>query len=119
MIPVESWQAFGGVIGVVIALGSAAFALQRLGIIRKAAPPAPAAADPDTDIDEIGDLKNRVAVLEERSRKHEQALANIGKVHARIDDVATTTARIEGEITQMNRTLNLMLTHMLGEKPAS
>ena len=48
MIAIEAWQAFGGVLAVVIALGSGAFALQRLGILRPRVPaPAPTKIDPD------------------------------------------------------------------------
>ena len=120
MIPPESWQAFAGIGGVVVFLGGIALALQRLGIIRRPAPPAPPATpEPGAAEDGLEDLRERVAVLEEKSRKHDERLAGVGKVHARIDDVATTTARIEGEITQMNSTLNLMLRHLLGETPPS
>ena len=126
MISVEAWQAFGGLLAVLLALGGAALALQRLGILRRSPDPAPA---PPPSEDGGGDLvarvlalegragaiEERTAVLEERTRKHEDSLKGIGRLHARIDGVAETTGRIEGEITQMNRTLNLMLRHLLGE----
>ena len=129
MISVEAWQAFGGLLAVLIALGGAALALQRLGILRRAPDPAPAPAASEGEGDALaarvsalegraGSIEERTAVLEERTRKHERSLEGIGRLHARIDGVAETTGRIEGEITQMNRTLNLMLRHLLGEGEA-
>ena len=125
MIPVEAWQAFGGLLAVLTALGGGAFALQRLGILRRTPNPAPA---PSADEDggdltarvlalegRAGTIEERTAVLEERTRKHEDSLKGIGRLHARIDGVAETTGRIEGEIGQMNRTLGLMLRHLLKE----
>ena len=123
MISPEQWQAFGGVVAVIIALGGAALALQRLGIIRtrSAAPPAQApAGDASDDLTtRVTDLETRVAVIEERTRKNEEKLEGIGKLHMRIDGVVETTSRIEGELTQMHRTLHTMLKHMLGEKALS
>ena len=119
MIPIESWQAFGGVLAVIIALGGGVLALQRLGILRPKPAAVPPPAPAEKGFDDLGarvaDLESRVAVLDERSRKHERSLEGIGRLHGRIDGVAETTGRIEGEITQMNRTLNLMLRHLLGE----
>ena len=119
MIPLESWQAFAGIGAIIVFLGGVALALQRLGIIRRDASPASSAAPEPGGGGDVEDLRQRVAVLEEKSRKHDEQLEGFGRVHARVDDVATTTARIEGEITQMNSTLNLMLRHLLGEAPPS
>ena len=126
MISTETWQAFGGLLVVLIALGGAAVALQRLGIIRRSPGPAPAPAASEGEDGagaarmlalegRISSVEGRASVLEERTRKHERSLEGIGRLHARIDGVAETTGRIEGEITQMNRTLQLMLRHLLGE----
>ena len=124
MISVEAWQAFGGLLAVLIALGGAALALQRLGILRRAPDRAAPASEGEGGAlaarvsaleGRAGGIEERTAVLEERTRKHERSLEGIGRLHARIDGVAETTGRIEGEITQMNRTLNLMLRHLLGE----
>ena len=118
MISPDAWQAFGGVLAVIIALGGGVLALQRLGILRPkpaAVPPAPTEEGSDDLGARVADLESRVAVLDERTRKHERSLEGIGRLHGRIDGVAETTGRIEGEITQMNRTLNLMLRHLLGE----
>ena len=126
MIPVEAWQAFGGLLAVLTALGGGAFALQRLGILRRSPNPAPAPAPSADEGDDLaarvlalegraGTIEERTAILEERTRKHEDSLKGIGRLHARIDGVAETTGRIEGEIGQMNRTLGLMLRHLLKE----
>ena len=122
MIPdLEAWHAFGGVVVILMFLGGGALALQRLGVIRPrsaeaAAPGAPAGDVSDDLTGRVADLESRVAVIEERSKRNEQRLEGIGKLHGRIDGVVETTGRIEGEVTQMNRTLNVMLRHMLGEK---
>ena len=138
MITVETWQLFGGLLSILIALGGAAFALQRLGILRpKAAaspPPTPAGSDGPTArvvalethcavLDErtreyhvLPDLERRIAIIDERTRKHEQKLEGIGHLHARIDALSETSGRIEGELGQMNRQLSLVLSHLLGER---
>lgn len=116
MIPVEAWQAFGGVVAVVILLGGGALALQRLGILRSKSAPAPAKGDDDGLADRVAGVETRIAVLDERTRKHERALEGIGKLHARIDGVAETTSRIEGEISQMNRQMSLVVRHLMGER---
>ena len=118
MIPPEAWQAFGGVLAVVIGLGAGVLALQRLGILRaKPAAPAPAQDKPSDDlIDRVTNLETSVAVLEERTRNHDQDIQGLGRIHQRIDAVSETTKRIEGEISQMNRQLSLVSKHLMGER---
>ncbi len=115
MIDGDTWQIFGGLLGVLIALGGAALALQRLGILRPSRPAPPKGGEGDLP-GQVADLQRRVATLEERTRKHEGSLAGIGRVHQRIDGLAESTSRIEGEVTQMNRTLQVMLRHMMGDR---
>lgn len=116
MIAVETWQMFGGLLGILIALGGAALALQRLGILRSRTPPAPAVTSEGEEPEAIAELRMRVGVLEERTRQHEISLQGIGKVHARIDDVANGMSRLEGVTEQMNGTLKLILRHMMGDR---
>lgn len=117
MIPVEAWQTLGALLAALTALGGGAFALQRLGIIRSrgAAPAPPAASGGDDVPDRLAAIESRLAVVEERSRSHERALEGIGRLHGRIDRVAETTQRIEGEISALHRTLTLVMRHLLGE----
>ena len=58
----------------------------------------------------------RVAILEERSRGHEEALSRIGRVHQRIDDVAASTSHIDGQLTQLNRSVGLLTEHLLNRE---
>ena len=122
MIELETWQMFGGLLGILVLLGGGAMALQRLGIIQTksnaaAAPATKGNSDDADDLDtRITSLEIRVAVLDERTMKHEARLEGIGKLHTRIDGVAETTKRIEGEISQMNRQMGLVVRHLLGER---
>ena len=122
MIEASTWQMFGGLLGILVLLGGGALALQRMGIIqtKSNATPAPAAGGQE-EISaleaRVTDLENGMATLNERTRKHEESLKGIGRLHQRIDGVAETSKKIEGEVTQMNRTLQTILRHMLDEKP--
>ncbi len=62
MIDTGAWEAFGGVAAVVVLLGGLALALQRLGVIRRPAPPAPA-ADKDTTIERFEAIEKEQARL--------------------------------------------------------
>ena len=42
------------------------------------------------------DLAADVSVLKEKVRRHDESLSGIGRVHARIDEVAKSTAHIDG-----------------------
>lgn len=133
MIPADAWQAFGGVIAVLIALGGAAFALQRLGLIRRAPPPSSARPDEAAALEAVRaelatlqgrltalqEVEQRIAVLEERTRGHEEALSRIGRVHQRIDDVAASTAHIDGQLVQLNRSVGLLTEHLLSRESLS
>lgn len=84
---VEAWEAFGGVLAVVVALGAGAIALQRLGILRAGRPPAP---PPKSD-----DLGERVARVE-------QGLVDL-RLHAadaymRREDWVPTASEILGKL---------------------
>lgn len=118
MITVEAWQAFGGVVGVLILLGGGALALRHLGLIRAKPAPAPTEDKAESLDDRVTKMEIRIAVLDERTMKHEARLEGIGKLHTRIDGVAETTKRIEGEISQMNRQMGLVVRHLLGERPS-
>ena len=124
MPSVESWQAFAGVGGVIIFLGSVVFGLQRIGLIgqKKQAPaPSPPDAKPATDpspeavalIDATRALIDGMRVITERSE-------TMARVHKRLDDVSAElsastaeTARIEGQLGQINKSLHLIHEHLL------
>ena len=116
MITVETWQMFGGLVGILVLLGGAALALQRLGLLR--AKPAPAAEPAkgktgDALAARVAALETGMARLDERTRKHERSLEGIGKLHQRIDGLTETSGRIEGEVRQMNRQLSLVVKHLV------
>lgn len=118
MITVETWQVFGGLLGILVLLGGGALALQRLGIIQtKSSTPSASAKGGSDDLPaRVTRLEKDVARLDERTRKHEISLGGIGNLHKRIDGLTETSGRIEGELSQMNRQLGLVLRHLLGER---
>ena len=69
MIPVETWQVFGGLAGIIILLGAVALALQRLGIIapRNAAPDRKFGGDVAAD---LASLRADFDALRERIDRH-------------------------------------------------
>ena len=116
MIEASTWQMFGGLLGILVLLGGGALALQRMGIIQTKSnvTPAPAKGETADLSDRVMHLEKEVSTLNERTRKHEESLKGIGKIHQRIDSLAESSGRIEGEVSQMNRTLQTILRHMLG-----
>lgn len=117
MIEIETWQMFGGLLGILVLLGGGAMALQRLGIITKSNAAAAPATKGNSDADDlaarISALETRTAVLEERTHHHDREIGGIAETHTRISVLAETTSRIEGEIGQMNRQLGLVVKHLL------
>ena len=57
-----------------------------------------------------------ISVLEEKVRRHDESLSGIGRVHARIDEVAKSTAHIDGQLSQLNRSVGLLTEHLLSQK---
>ena len=131
MITVETWQLFGGLLAIIIALGGASLGLQRLGIIRPkddATPTAPADAAPETSlIMEVGAVREHAAVikesvdrldrrileaekeiaaLDERSKSQGDTLSRIGRVHSRIDDISGSLHTLIGTVDEMRQTQN-------------
>ncbi len=84
----EAWQAFAGAGSIVVFLGGLVFALRRLGIIKPAAAPAPAAPAAGDD-----GMKTRLAELE----KDMAALRlHIAENYVRRDDHISSQARVIG-----------------------
>ena len=104
----SSWESFAAVGGVVVFLGALTFALQRLGILRRAAPPS--VLPPDR----LTDLETRVCVLEERTLQQRESIERLGRLHSRIDQIDQTTSHTDGQIVEMGRNLRLVLEHLMG-----
>ena len=66
--------------------------------------------------DTVSAQASRLAVLEERVNTHQESLSGIGRMHARIDDVAQSTSHIDGQLTQLNRSVGLLTEHLLSQK---
>ena len=111
-----SWEAFGAVAGVIVFLGGLAFALQRLGILRRAAPPqsAPKDAGQAGQDERYFDLERRVSILEERTRAQGGSIERLGHVHKRIDQIAATVSHTDGKIEEMGRSMRLVQQHLMG-----
>ncbi len=85
----EAWQAFGGVVTVLIFLGGGAFALKRLGIVgARAAAAAPARGGPAE-----GDLADRVVGLE---RGLGDLRLHVAENYVRRDDYIPNESRVIG-----------------------
>ena len=125
MPSLEAWEAFAGVGGVIIFLGSLVFGLQRLGLInlKKGAPaPAPAPAEPPKPSPEA------LALIEATTQlvKAVEAIAvrseSSGRIHGRLDDlngdmskVGSELAELRGEVIAMSRNVNLIHEHLLSK----
>lgn len=96
----EAWQAFGGVLAVVIFLGGAVLALRRLGVLPGAAP-APAArkeADPDrVAAVEKGLAELRLHVAENYVRRDDY-IPNESRVIGLLEAHSAMLARLEERI---------------------
>ncbi|MYE14521.1 MAG: hypothetical protein F4X99_23255 [Gammaproteobacteria bacterium] len=64
----------------------------------------------DEDMDNV---RERVAALE-ATQKAMDVRSELGKVHERVDEVARTSANIDGQLNQVNRTLGLIQQHLMG-----
>lgn len=131
MIAVETWQIFGGLIGILVLLGGGALSLQRLGIIQTKSSPATAQAKGDAaDISlavEVGAVRQQykmlqesvamqeerlrgmereLAALDERTKNSTEALNKIGRLHARIDDISRSVHEQKGLVESMQATQN-------------
>ena len=96
MIDAGAWEAFNALAAIVILLGSLAFALQRLGIIRRTPPPAAAVSAP-------ADNEGRLVAVEAQISDVGQALARLG---GRVDVIEKAIPAIAGDLravlTQVN-----------------
>lgn len=114
----SAWEAFAGIGAVVIFLGTLAFGLQRLGLLRRSPPPPPAPTpSPQRDgglVDQVAALDRRLAVVEERTRTQGDSIERLGRVHSRIDEIARTTSHTDGQIAEMGRTMRLVMQHLMG-----
>ena len=108
-----SWEAFGAVAGVIVFLGGLVFALQRMGILRRAAPVQSAPADAGLP-EKLSDLERRVSILEERTRAQGTSIERLGHVHKRIDQIAATVSHTDGKIEEMGRSIRLVMQHLMG-----
>ena len=128
MPSIDAWEAFAGVGGVVIFLGSVVFGLQRLGVIGKRPAPAPTPG-PAEPKEPPGPSPEALALIEATRALVEgmQAIAgrseSVGRVHARLDDVnreisssTTEVAELKGQLVQMNKTLLLIHEHLLRQQ---
>lgn len=94
MIAAEAWQAFGGVLAVVVALGAGVVALQRLGVLRSGRPPAP---PPESD------------GLGERVARVEQAVTDlrlhVAETYTKREDWIPIASRILGKLENQGAAL--------------
>ena len=58
----------------------------------------------------------KVAVLENQIKGVTEIRIELGQIHRRVDDLVSATAQISGQMAQSNRTGDLILEHLLGEK---
>ena len=83
---VEDWQAFGGVVTVLIFLGGGAFALKRLGIIGGAAPRSASAVSSPVEFVSKDEVERRFSELR----------LYVAENYVRRDDYITNESRVIG-----------------------
>ncbi len=100
MIDAGAWEAFGGVSAILVLLGGVALALQRLGILRAAAPRSAPAAPAGAD-----DLAARLAALE---RDHARLAAAVAALPAAREfrGVAEGVVETRGDVRAIRASLD-------------
>lgn len=94
----EDWQAFAGVVAVLIFLGGGVFALRRLGILGSPAPPAKA------DDDRVAALEARVAELEQ-GHTRTSALLEALPDSREFNKVAQGVTAVQGDVKAVQASL--------------
>lgn len=64
---------------------------------------------------EVGELDDRL-IRVEQSIKHLPTHGDIENIHRRIDEVAQEVRKLEGTLGQVNHSVQLIHTHLLGQK---
>ena len=99
----EAWQAFGGVVAIVIFLGAGVVGLRRIGILGGGAKPVPAASDADkaghvsrTELERaIADLRLHVS---ENYVRRDDYIPNESRVIGLLENHSVMLARLEERI---------------------
>lgn len=58
---------------------------------------------------------DRLLRLESATEALPELRREIGQVHVRVDDVATTTAKIDGQLSGINRNMDIITKHLLAD----
>ena len=106
MIDAGAWEAFGGVSAILVLLGGVALALQRLGILRAAAPRSAPAAPPAAPAGAgAEDLAARLAALE---RDHARLAAAVAALPAAREfrSVAEGVVETRGDVRAIRASLD-------------
>lgn len=123
----EAWTSFTQIAGVIILLGTLAFALRRLGVL----PPLRPTADrtsvvpaPDRGRDpleqRVADVELQVANIGAMRREIDQLRTEVRDMHARLNGIGTAVDRLAGktEATSLEtgRTLAVIQEHLLRDR---
>ncbi len=99
MIAAEAWQAFGGVLAVVVALGAGVVALQRLGVLRSSRPPAPQPPKADGLGERVARVEQAVTDLRlhvaETYTKREDWIPIASQILGKLEAQGAALARLE------------------------
>ena len=91
MLDAAAWQAFAGLLAVLIALGGGALALQRLGIIRRG---------PHLTVASADEVDRKVVEIDHRLDKID---AEIASIRAQMDDMRNRLDRGGDAITELRK----------------
>lgn len=120
----EAWNSFTQIAGVVILLGTLAFALRRLGVLpplrpsadRTSVVPAP---EPDRGLEQrVANLEAQAVHVGVMRREIDRLRTEVRDMHARLNGIGTAVDRLAGESKGNSRILAMIQEHLMNRGSA-
>lgn len=113
----EAWNSFTQIAGVVILLGTLAFALRRLGVLpplRPSADRTSVAPEPDRGLERrVVNLEAQVVHVGVMRREIDRLRTEVRDMHARLNGIGTAVDRLAGESKGNSRILAMIQEHLM------